>query len=257
VVNGRKHALVIINIGSTDTAALSRALFQHYCDRWELDFVELREPRLNIKGADARYNYRNIEKFQAFDVLDDYERILRLDTDVLVSPRAPNVFDVVPEGALGVVFEDVADKRASRQQEAEAVCAAYGGPAWGERRYFNSGVMVFSRAHQQAFRLNDQDRSLLAQGGLGSFKEQNLCNWKAYAGSGDLFELDHRFNHLRFFSDRRYGGHHRMNSFFLHYAGSQRRKYRRMERDRTPLLRGWEGGALPRPPWWHRLCFDR
>lgn len=248
------HALVIVNVGAADHAALSRECMLRYCRTWDIDFVELREPRINLSGTDPDYNYRTLEKCQAFECLDTYQRILRIDTDVLISPKAPNVFDVVPEDAVGVVYEDVGDKAAARRGEMEAVAAAYGTMSWPiDRRYFNSGVMVFSRVHRDAFRITEDDQRLIASGALGSFKEQNWCNWRVYEGGCPLFELDHRFNHLRFFSDRAYGGHDRFDSYFLHYAGSQRRKARRMTRDRAVLLKAWETGTLRKPTFWHRL----
>lgn len=248
-----KHALLIVNIGENDSAALSRELMQRYCRREDYDFVEIREPKINLRAPGIRYNFTNLEKFQIYDVLGSYDRVLRLDTDVLVSPLAPDVFGIVPEHALGVVFEDVADKVNSRRHQMNEICAARTSAPWGERRYFNSGVMVCSNAHRDMFKLDARDIESLASGGMGGFKEQNTCNWKARELGLELFELDHRFNHLRFFSDRAYGHHARFESFFLHYAGSQRKKDRRMTRDRAPLLRAWDTNRPPRPPVLERM----
>lgn len=248
-----RHALLVVNTRENDGAALSRDLMQRYCRREGYDFVELREAKLNLHAPGIRYNFQTFEKFQIYDVLGAYDRVLRLDTDVLVSPLAPDIFNVVPEHALGVVYEDVADKAGERRQQMEKICAARGSAPWGERRYFNSGVMVCSKAHRAMFKLDASDIESLTSGGMGGFKEQNTCNWKARECGCELFELDYRFNHLRFFSDRKYGHHPRFKSFFLHYAGSQRKKDRRMNRDRAPLLRAWDTNRPPKPPITERL----
>lgn len=240
------RALLIINIGEQESAELARELMQRYCRREGIDFVELRERKLNISVPGVNYSFTNLEKFQLYDVLGTYERVLRLDTDVLVSPLAPDVFRFVPEEALGVVFEDVGAKAVTRREQMNRIAAERGGEPWASRRYFNSGVMVCSRAHREMFRLDNDDLAALQAGGMGDFKEQNLCNWKARALGYPLHELDFRFNHQRFFSDPAFGGHDRFQSFFLHYAGSQRKKSRRMKRDRAALLRAWQSGSPPR-----------
>ncbi|MGA1530987.1 MAG: hypothetical protein ACO398_09625 [Kiritimatiellia bacterium] len=240
------RALVIINIGQQESAELARDLMQRYCRREGYDFVELREPKLKIAVPGVQYSFANLEKFQLYDVLGTYERVLRLDTDVLVSPLAPDVFREVPEEALGVVYEDVGEKVHTRREQMNRIATERGGEPWGARRYFNSGVMVCSRVHRDMFKLDDEDMAALHSGGMGGFKEQNLCNWKARALGYPLHDLDYRFNHQRFFSDPEFGGHDRFNSFFLHYAGGKRKRSRRMKRDRAALLRAWEGGSSPR-----------
>lgn len=246
-----KHALIVINVGPVDTATWSRPLMRRYCERYNLDYVEIRDEQFGFNGLDHEYSYLNFEKFQAFDALADYERILRLDTDVLISPTAPNVFERVPEDGLGIVYEDCGTKADKRYADMEQVARALQGDPWGRRRYFNSGVMVISRTHRDAFRLTDQDRQAIAQGLLGGPKEQNLCNWKAREAGCACHELDYRFNHMRMFSERWNGAPHRLGSFFIHYAGSQRRKVHRMRRDHARLLAAWEDGVSPLP-WWYR-----
>lgn len=240
------RALLIINIGEQESAELARETMQQYCRREGYDFVELREPKVKITVPGVNYSFANLEKFQLYDVLGTYERVLRLDTDVLISPLAPDVFRLVPEAALGVVFEDVGEKVVTRREQMERITAERGGEPWGKRRYFNSGVMVCSRIHRDVFLLDDDDLASLYAGGMGGFKEQNLCNWKARSLGFPLHELDHRFNHQRFFSDPAFGGHDRFESFFLHYAGGKRKKSRRMKRDRLALLRAWASGSPPR-----------
>lgn len=246
------HALIVTNVGPVDGATWSRPLMQRYCARYALDYVEIREEKYVFQGADSAYTYRNFEKFQAFDALGRYERILRLDTDVLISPAAPNVFEQVPDECLGVVYEDRGTKADKRYADMDDVAIAYGGAAWQRRRYFNSGVMVVSRAHRDVFRLTDKDRELIVHGCLGRPKEQNLCNWKAREGDCALHELDFRFNHMRMFSERWNGAPHRLASYFIHYAGAQGRKSNRMERDYRRLRTAWDSGDSPLP-WWLRV----
>ncbi len=247
-----EHAIIVTNVGSADTAIWSRPLMQRYCDRFGLDYVEIRDTAFSFKGVDPDYNYLNFEKFQAFDALSRYERILRLDTDVLISPAAPNIFDQVPESCMGVVYEDCGNKAEKRHADMEEVAREFQGSPWNRHRYFNSGVMVVSRRHRDVFRLTPQDRRAIESGRLGRPKEQNLCNWKVREAGCPIHELDYRFNHMRMFSERWNGAPHRLGSYFVHYAGARGRKDRRMRRDYFRLLAAWDRGASPLP-WWRRL----
>lgn len=244
-----RFAMVVVNTGQTDAAVYSRPLMQRYCDRFGMDFVELRETMPDLQGREDGYVYRIFDKFLLGSVMDQYDRVVRLDTDVLISPKAPNIFDQVPEQCLGAVFEDVGVRARRRYAQMELVAGSFGGQAWGTGRYFNSGVVVASRRHREVFRLSEQDRMVIARGDLGGCKEQNLCNWKVRESGFPVHELDFRFNHLSIFSGRWCGLPHRMNSFFIHHAGNQQRKGKRLKRDGLRLLACWDGGGRP-APWW-------
>lgn len=247
----KKHALLIINIGETDHALYTRPLMQRYCERYDLALVELRTPQLNLKGNDPVYQYLIFEKFQIADVLNEYQRVLRLDTDVLISPAAPDIFAAVPQECIGAVFEDCGGRKEQRHSQMEITAKSFGETAWGSRRYFNSGVLVASRMHQNAFVLTKEDRRIICEGNLGGCKEQNLCNWKVRCSAHKIQQLDYRYNHISMFSERWNGHPHRMGSFFIHHAGSQKRKQQRLRRDSRRLLAAWDSGSSPLP-WWRR-----
>ncbi len=245
-------ALLIINIGEHDSAIYSRPLMKLYCKKYGIDLVELTEPRILLQGDDASYQYRIFEKFQIYDVLNKYERVLRVDTDVLISPTAPDVFNCVPSDCFGVVYEDCGGRAEQRYSQMEIVAKSYAAAPWGTRRYFNSGVIVASHMHRDVFKLNEQDREIIMHGQLGGCKEQNLCNWKVRQSGCHLHELEFRFNHMSMFSGRWNGSPHRLDSFFIHHAGSQKRKPHRMQRDSRILGRAWHSKTA-RLPWWSKF----
>lgn len=245
-------ALLIINIGENDSAIYSRPLMKLYCEKYSIELVEITEPRILLQGDDNAYQYRIFEKFQIYDVLNDYERVLRIDTDVLIAPAAPDVFECVPDDCIGVVYEDCGGRAEKRYSQMEIVAKTYSAEAWGKRRYFNSGVIAASRIHRDIFKLTEQDREMIMHGKLGGCKEQNLCNWKVQQSGCRLHGLDFRFNHMSMFSARWNGFAHRFNSYFIHHAGSQKRKQHRMRRDSRILERAWHSGAVT-APWWRKL----
>lgn len=251
------NAVVVTNIGKDRLFDWAGPTVEHYCRRHGLELVLITTPAFNLRREGDSYGYLNFEKNQAYDVLERYDRILRLDADILITSDCPDVFQIVPAERVGVVFEDVGAARARRCAQMERVAQSFGGAAWGERRYFNSGVVVASRRHRDMLRLTASDLQVIQTGDLGGCKEQNLLNWKVRELGFELFELDYRFNHLSQFSRRWYGHARRTGSYILHYAGNQTHKERRMRRDARAILAGWERLLGVRRQSWLARLFTR
>ena len=77
------------------------------------------------------------EKFQIATLLETYDRILYLDTDIIVRNDCQSLFDIVPEDQLGM-FNEAQFTYRSREMMVD-VCRSYGTmlPSW-DGRYFNS-----------------------------------------------------------------------------------------------------------------------
>ena len=60
-----------------------------------------------INDTNRRYpNYRpTYEKYQMEYMLDEYDRIVWIDCDVIVNPKSPNIFDDVPYEKMSALFE--------------------------------------------------------------------------------------------------------------------------------------------------------
>jgi len=106
-----------------------------------------------ISGDNTQFGL--IQKLQAGNYLDHYERIIFLDIDIVVSPECPSLFDIVPESCIGM-HDDYAAIAASTVEK------------WLENEYkhlqesqghepveipwcLNSGVIVCSRRHKGMF----------------------------------------------------------------------------------------------------------
>src|SRR6266446_5134916 len=96
------------------------------------------------------------EKFQIYDLLENYDRILYMDTDVIVRDDTPDLFEVVPEKELGMFMEAPFVER-SKELMID-ICRAYGVtlPFWNGK-YYNSGIMVVSQAHRALFKKPEQE----------------------------------------------------------------------------------------------------
>lgn len=127
------------------------------------NFSELTHPSLkayaNKIGCDfhvintRKYPGHNInyEKFQMADMLRYYERILYVDTDVLIRPSAPDIFARVEPGAFGGMDEA---KHIVFWSE-ESIRGQFSPFGWSGKwngRHLNAGVMVLDKTHLDIFR---------------------------------------------------------------------------------------------------------
>jgi hypothetical protein len=89
-----------------------------YCEKYGIDHVIMREPKLRINPEMARTERNKIglmkeagylpifEKEWAFTYLDDYDQIAVIDSDIYIRESAPNIFDdLPPEYDWGGVLE--------------------------------------------------------------------------------------------------------------------------------------------------------
>ncbi len=109
-----------------------------YASRIGADFVSLH------RQAENPY----LEKLRLGDYLGLYERILFLDTDVIVRPDCPDLFQLVPADCFGAWIASDHSPRFDR--EIEQLQQHLGNLGW-QKTCFNSGVMVVPRQHREAF----------------------------------------------------------------------------------------------------------
>jgi hypothetical protein len=215
-----KKALVTLTIGSAyrEMGEITHPLMRDYARRCGVDFLVLRQPRVNSRyGLSTRY-----EKFQLFELLQHYDQIAFVDTDVLIAPDAPSLFKLVPRDRFAAANESIysqADRDKTLTQEIL-------GPVEWRSPYFNSGVMVFGRAHSAVF---DPAAPELLLWSRGDFRKRvvNLLNDQPYLNHRlnrldiPLLDLGHRFNHTRCITATQT----RFRSHFIHYSGPSGHRY--------------------------------
>ncbi len=86
-----KNAIVVPH-GGIDLPSECRESVLQYCERFGLDPVFLSEQKVGVTGH-GKYIYGRFEKYQARQVLEEYERIMLLDADTIITDRALNIFE--------------------------------------------------------------------------------------------------------------------------------------------------------------------
>lgn len=198
---------------SVEWAKLVHPMFQQYAHRIGADFLVLDEATdvTDATGGigNGVYQYRIMKHY---DLHEYYDRIIAFDTDMILTPSLPNLFDVVPYDHVGSIYEDVGSRTPQRVQCMMTAQRQFGDIGWTSG-YINTGVFVTSRCHRDIYqKINDQ---YFVAWGTDDIHIGYLINKYGYK----VHELPYRFNHMTMFSEPWNGSPDRFNSHVIHYAG--------------------------------------
>jgi len=166
----------------------SRPFFEAYANKIGADFIHISDKKINLK-------YGNLEKFQIYELLQTYNRIIFFDCDLIVLEDTPNLFDIVPIDSIGAIYDNPNnDKSYSfRQKEIQYITNCFGENNW-KNQYINSGVLVLSSIHKKIF-LNPEDRFQFES----SYKDQTLLNYNIFKNNFKIFKLEEKYNFIPLF----------------------------------------------------------
>ena len=223
-----KKAVVTLCIGEKycKLGDLTHPVIKAYADRIKADFLVINSPKIDL--AVGHY-----EKFQIYDLLEVYKRILFVDTDVLITPHCPDVFEIVPEENFGAF---VVDKYTNYHDNSLKIIQEELGDIGLEREYFNSGVMVISKHHREVFNTKN---GLLKQWSLrsyregdGTFLDQTLINYNVQRLGIPVYDIGYKFNHTTATKN----SNSRFNSYVIHYPGKGHRRGKKIEQIKKDLF---------------------
>jgi hypothetical protein len=144
------QAVVTVAVGRKghETLAVSRPAMEAAAARWGADFHV-------VEGDETEFNVG--EKMRIKPLVEQYERTLFLDADIIVSPDAPSPFEEFPPGSvyahddLPLLFAK-GHGNAWLEPEAKEVVESQGEIHETFRRYWNSGFWLVDREHAEMFR---------------------------------------------------------------------------------------------------------
>ena len=195
-----------------------------------------------------------LDKLVLFRFLEHYDRVLWVDDSVYVHPLAPNVFDLVPRGMLGAVYEREGKPDGWGLAYVKLFCEAYAaGECPGLNTIFNSGVMVMDADMRDT--LLDPAQWFRIQNIHGLF-DQGYFNGMVMRHGIPVFDLSSRWNfvgsQLRMSSwqQRQVTGMVKEDACFAHFTRAVGVGQR--ESALGEMARAWYGRSdpnhLPRPP---------
>lgn len=142
------NALIVFNFKSF-LPAQAQASMKAAAERWNVQYVEVTEPLAPIHHFWQK-------TWVPFTVGQAFDRVAVLDADMLVRSDCPNVFDLVPENAFGVVSRVQSHRPARQQRELGRRVLRLKAMRFGLRPYrveaqhLNGGLIVYSPARHMA-----------------------------------------------------------------------------------------------------------
>ena len=194
-----KTVIVTICIGEfySKLSKITNPLLKNYANKIGSDLITIDE---------SNYPFPHYAKCDLFDILEKYDRICYIDTDVIIRPDSPNIFDIVPYHQVGL-FEE--GRFTPRIDDFIKYLKLYNVTIPKNVRYYNTGVIVASKIHKSIFR-----KPLTFD---NHFYEQTYLNMNLVVDNIDVFWLSYKFN--RMCALDKFTGEHRLASYFVHYAG--------------------------------------
>jgi hypothetical protein len=155
--------------------------------------------------------YENPEdwKFLIPEYLKDYDRVLYVDSDLIIRDDAPDIFEIVPENKLGVLYES---RFIPKTEELNSVLDALSIPKADRlNKFYGTGVIVASKHHAPLF----TDRL------IGKVRAEIAFNVALHIDKFDIHEIHYKFNYQAAMD--KITGEERHSAYFIHYSGMIKR----------------------------------
>jgi lipopolysaccharide biosynthesis glycosyltransferase len=206
-----KKAICTLAIGdeASQFAKFSHPTFQRYADKIGADFIVFDTPKVNYKEVQS-INWLKFEKYQIYEVLNQYDRVAFFDTDILITPHAKDIFNTVAYDKIGGVFEDFGSDEIDRRKIIQKAQGKLGDIGW-KTGYMNSGVFVVSKVHQEIFKM------IFQYGVYDDFYEQTNTNWYMRKAGFEIKNISHKWNFMGIM--RVFHGPYHLQAYAIHYAG--------------------------------------
>jgi len=198
-----RNAIVTVNVGPLWKALgnITINTMIKYAHRIGADFVNINNLVVHpIINHDIRY-----EKFQIYDLLGIYDRIMLIDYDAVITKNCPDMFRLVPENKLGIKIAD-----GSINAFKDRIEKQLGKIEWGVH-YYNSGLIIVSSQQRELF--NYRSAKVLTSGFLA---EQNTITYQIYAHRTPVHLLSSQEHYIPYLDGEV------KNPFVIHWAGGGR-----------------------------------
>ena len=209
-----------------DYSQYTHPILRKYAKKWGADFIILDKTH-------KTYGSLSLRLLRFHELLDEYDRIFQIDTDIIINKTCPNIFEVVPYDTMGLVFEDKGSRLENRRARIEHIKNIYGGNESWVSGYFNSAVFVVSRPHREIFtKINGKfwGEDFKVRGA-----DQTHYSYQLMKQGHKYIDLGYKWNHMSMFSESWNGNPSRFDSHIIHYAGGARFPDKR-DRSRTQLI---------------------
>jgi lipopolysaccharide biosynthesis glycosyltransferase len=191
-----------------DMTDITHPVIKQFAKLWNADF-EVFDHESDCNDDVGKRHYR-IMKIK--EKLENYDRVLSLDSDILITKKCPDVFDVVPFDNVGSVYEDRGSRKNKRRAIIQKIQQKWGNVGW-VNGYINTGIFLVSSVHKDIFQ--KENGEYWTDFGY----DDVLFGYKIHKLHYPIYELEYKFNHTTMFSEPWHENKNRFDSYIIHYAG--------------------------------------
>tara|TARA_R110000765_G_scaffold424966_1_gene536879 strand:+ start:149 stop:841 length:693 start_codon:yes stop_codon:yes gene_type:complete len=206
-----KTAIFNLSIGYKPEWEICQTSQREYCKKHNIDYIQLTESKVHFINC-------YFEKFECLQLLEEYDRVLCIDSDILINPNAENIFERYPDtDTLYAFHENVGGLDMNRDPWIETYSPKFKWPMFNDRKqYFNTGCILYSKIHSNLFNLikgiKFTPKHFSIDGG-----EQTAINYIVTQNDWKFKSLDYSFNRMDLGAED--PNEDRLKANFIHYAG--------------------------------------
>lgn len=222
-----KKAIYTIMIGNNPMYDYTYKAMQLYADKIGADLIKCTKKNINNKKGKVNKKTACDEKLYIKDLLKEYDRLLYLDADILVTPHAPDIFQAYPKLDTVYMFDEGDLDRTRPVQEILSTfpCNTQWPIKQGRPVYYNAGVVLCSKESNifEFAQLSDLQKIYKSV----KMYEQTYFNYLLVKHQQRSESIDLKYNQMCELSTPE----DRFDAYFIHYAGkgfsksSKRRTY--------------------------------
>lgn len=207
----KKNVILNVAIGQHSSYNETLKTINEYSKKCNADHFILNKSVINKHSI-------YFEKFYFVKLLEEYERVLYIDTDVLITPESKNIFEVYSDNNKFYAYHEN-DFESVMDRDYCVVPLMQDCPNWplgknGKLQYFNAGVFLVSKSHKWAF---DNFLNVPNLPTILNFGDQTYLNYLVVKNNLPFESIDYSFNRMNL--GKRDDEGLRYNANFIHYAG--------------------------------------
>ncbi len=151
-----KTVVAIVSVGERPWFGIARRWAEHFCEKWDYDlkiYDDIIVEQTATLKIDRFKTIGRLQKFGVGELFEKYDRIIQIDDTCIISPRIPNVVEMVPEKSIGCLLEGPRRRNSQKFDEyLEDHKRIYDRDRVLEyNRFYNSGFAVYSSYHKSLF----------------------------------------------------------------------------------------------------------
>ena len=208
----KKRLIVTIMLGKDPSFEFVKRSFKEYAKKVNADFLCITKPSAILKSNKNKLFFEALfQKISLGHLSDNYERVLYLDADILITPHAKNIFDICNDHSKLYMFNE--GVLSNREKELDLISTRLR-KTIKDKNYFNVGVILFPKNNNflKAIRIHDLEYFVSKTGWF----DQTYINFKSRVNNIPVVSLDRKFNRIGNGADN----DKRFEGFFIHYAGN-------------------------------------